>query len=107
MNSVISIARDNQPPLKFKGSLIAESGLSSNNWNYIVYKTADSVKSCDYILYIDYSQTRIQVGGLPKLINFKSLDDLISDLTERLSDEPDIQSRLLEKLGVDNAEYLE
>ena len=107
MNSVISIARDNQPPLKFKGSFIAESGLSSIGWNYIIYQTADSVKSCDYVLHIDHCQTRIQIGGEPNIIKFESLDTLISYIREKLSDEPNVQSRLLEKFGVDNAEYLE
>ena len=106
MNSVISLARDNQPPLKFQGSFIAESGLNLVGWNYIVYKTADSVKSCAYVLHIDRSQTIVMVGKLNDVIQFESRDALISYITTEFSGD-DIQPNLLEKLGVDNAEYLE
>ena len=107
MNSVISLTRDNQDRLKFNGSRIAESGLNPVGWNYIVYKTADSVKSCDYVLHIDRSQTEVMVGGLNDVIQFESRDALISYITKELSGDDDILTNLLEKLGVDNAEYLE
>ena len=105
MNSVISLARDNQDRLKFNGSLIAESGINLVGWNYIVYKTADSVRSCAYVLYIDCSQTII-MDGKSDAIQFESRDALISYITEELSSD-DVLTNLLEQLGVDNAEYLE
>ena len=108
MNSVISLTRNNHPnPVKFNGSPIAESGLNPAGWKYIVYKTADSVNSCAYVLHIDHSQTIIMVSELNDVIQFESRDALISYITNELNDNDDILTSLLEKLGVDNAEYLE
>lgn len=102
---LISLRRDNNPSLKFEGYFIGES-TDQIGWNYKIYKTADTVKECDYIIYVDRRDTIVMVGQLYDVIQYDSLESLKADLSQRIEDER-CRTDLLEILGIDDSEYLE
>ena len=105
MNSgIITLPRDNQPYLKFKGIYEGGAGDEFNGWYYRIYKTDDSVKSCDYVLYIDRSQTEVIVAMRYEAHTFDSIDTIKSYIEGNVRGMASIE--LLEILGIDNSEHL-
>ena len=105
MNSgIITLPRDNQPGLKFKGTYEGGTDDEFNGGYYRIYKTDDSVKSCDYVLHINRSQTEVIVAMRCEAHTFDSIDSIKSYIEGNIEGGASIE--LLEILGIDNSEHL-
>ena len=103
-SGIITLPRDNQPSLKFKGTYEGEAGDEFNGWYYRIFKTDDSVKSCDYVLHIDRSQTEVIVAMRYEAHTFDSIDSIKSYIERNIGGGASIE--LLEILDTDSLEHL-
>ena len=103
--NLISLRRDNETFLKFDGFFIGECS-DILGWNYTIYKTADTVKTCDYIIHIDRRKTIVFVGKLYEILKFDSLESIKSDISKEIGDEECV-IKILEILGIEKSAYLE
>lgn len=107
-SQLISLRRDDNSSLSFQGYLIDECS-DFFKWKYYIYKTADTVKECDYIIHIDRTaQSAVLMHGilLYEVVKYDSLDSVSHDLFQRIQDEG-CRTQILELLGIVEPEYLE
>ena len=103
----VSLLRDNGTFLKFEGFFIGECS-DNLRWNYTIYKTTDNVKTCDYVIYIDRTNTKIHLGDteMYEVIQFDSLYSIRTDISKIINDD-NCEIKILEFLGIEDSEYLE
>ena len=102
---LISLHQDNRTFLKFEGIFIGEC-LDYHKWNYKIYKTADTVKTCDYIIYVNRNNTNVHIAKLYEVLKFDSLASIKTDIPKKIDDE-ECTMKILEILGIEDSQYLE
>lgn len=105
-SETIRLPRDNASDLEFEGMYLGQTVDDTLRWHYIVFKTDESVKSCDYILHIDYSDTIVHTGRQYNMLKFNTIED-IKHISKKEEISDSVLRDLLEILGINTTERIE
>lgn len=105
MNSEkIRLIRDNKNDLEFEGIELGTAYDDIKMWEYTLFETDEKIKSCDYIIYIDRTHTRVHVGSRYSVIELATIEDTLEYINKEIGGQ--IGNQLLELLGINTAEQL-
>lgn len=103
---LIRLRQDDKSSLKFPGFLLGEC-TNARQWKIQVYETAEDVKECKYIIYVDRTNAKVVAGQQKYTVNkFDSLDSIKTSIYKVTVDK-DCAKDILDMLGIEDYEYLE